>query len=498
MSTKPSLLFITVDCLRADHVGFMGYARPTTPFLDSLASESLVIPTAIVGGAPTYYSLPSILASRSPFNLGRDLIGLAPGEPTLASILGQAGYATAAFAGGNPYISPRFGYDQGFDHFCDFLAEVPPSRESAPAANSLRRRVNRKIEQLSSRGALLKASYNELYFQYCQRWGTKRPSSFDELRRFPSADILVDQARAWISSIGDRPFFLWLHFMDPHSPYYPVAEALGTMKRENLTPFRARYLNSYWNRGDKSRENFSRYREEVMGLYDATIRWVDTQTARLVETLRRFRRWDNCLLSFTADHGEEFLEHGGRYHQPRKLIEELIHVPMLLRVPGTPPSRLTSSPFSLLHLAPTLLDAMNVAIPAEFQGRSHWRHIQHHEDWNDPAVVECGDGCSNPFHRDSRLRSRILAIREKRYKLVLRFDPRAEELFDLQEDPAELQPLPENAAMGVRRRLLKAALAHLRQSHDQGRMERRLSGLIRDMQLQAFSAGLQAAHAVPM
>src|SRR5271154_6113674 len=94
---QKSIVLVTVDCLRADHVGFMGYERPTTPFLDLLAGESFVVPAAIVAGAPTYYSFPAILASRYPLALGRDVLGLGPYEPTLASTLKQAGYATASF-----------------------------------------------------------------------------------------------------------------------------------------------------------------------------------------------------------------------------------------------------------------------------------------------------------------------------------------------------------------------------------------------------------------
>ena len=75
MQGRPSLVLITVDCLRADHVGFMGYPRPTTPFLDTLANESVVVSTAIVAGAPTYYSFPAIFASRYPLDLGRDVVG---------------------------------------------------------------------------------------------------------------------------------------------------------------------------------------------------------------------------------------------------------------------------------------------------------------------------------------------------------------------------------------------------------------------------------------
>ena len=103
---------MTVDCLRADHVGFLGYQRPTTPFLDSLAKQSFVVPNAIVGGVPTYYSFPAMLASRSPLALGRDLIGLAPREASLPGELKKAGYETAAFVAANPYISSQFGYNQ--------------------------------------------------------------------------------------------------------------------------------------------------------------------------------------------------------------------------------------------------------------------------------------------------------------------------------------------------------------------------------------------------
>src|SRR5579872_6419745 len=98
MADQKSIVLVTVDCLRADHVGFMGYEQPTTPFLDTLASESFVFPAAIVAGAPTYYSLPAIMASRYPLGFGRDVLGLAPEEPTLASVLKRSGYATACFS----------------------------------------------------------------------------------------------------------------------------------------------------------------------------------------------------------------------------------------------------------------------------------------------------------------------------------------------------------------------------------------------------------------
>src|SRR5438445_8307647 len=376
MTSRKSVVLVTVDCLRADHVGFMGYDRPTTPFLDLLAAESFVVPAAVVAGAPTYYSFPAILASRYALALGRDVLGLAPGEPNLASAFKQAGYATAAFGAANPYISSRFGYEQGFDTFRDFLDATPaPLTDVAATAigrNGWASRLNRKLQDMSQTVGPLGAAYDELYFQYCQRLASPTPDSLDTLRRFPAADVIVDQAQAWLASIGDGPFFLWLHLMDPHSPYYPTENAVELMGCPPLTPFRARYLNSFWNRSDLGPGRLRRYRDDVVALYDSGVRWVDVQMERLVGGMRSSGVWDPCIFAFTADHGEEFLDHGGRYHAPSRLMEELIHVPLLVRVPGVAKREVSQSPFSMLHLSPTLLDAADLPVPSAFEGRSLW------------------------------------------------------------------------------------------------------------------------------
>jgi arylsulfatase A-like enzyme len=486
MSSQKSVALVTVDCLRADHTGFMGYGRPTTPFLDSLAGESFIFPAAIVAGAPTYYSFPAILASRYPLALGRDLLGLAPGESNLASVFKRSGYATACFGAANPYISSRFGYEQGFDTFRDFLDDEAVGLFDSGSVPSDRwaSRLNRKLQEVRPSLGSLGAVYDELYFQYCQRLATPRVKSLDTLRRFPAADVIVDQARAWLASIGDAPFFLWLHVMDPHSPYYPTEKGLQLMECGPVTPFRARYLNSYWNRSDLSPKRLSSHRDEVIDLYDSGVRWVDAQMARLIDALRRFNLWDKCVLAFTADHGEEFLDHGGRYHPPSRLMEELIHVPLLLRVPGASKRQLSKSPFSLLHLAPTLLDAAQVPIPPAFQGRSHWQSIRNGGSYDEVAISECVDGCTNPFRRENRMGSRVLAVREARFKLILHFHPVAEHLYDLDADPREQKPLPPTAEEAVRRRLLEAARGHLQRSVAERDPGARLQARLRDLRLE--------------
>src|SRR5690349_6801572 len=114
---RRSLILVTVDCLRADRVGFRGHPQPLTPFLESLVKESIVFSDALVAGAPTYFSFPAIMASRYPLGLGREVLGIAPGEATIATALQEAGYETAAFIAGNPYLGARYGYDEGFRVF---------------------------------------------------------------------------------------------------------------------------------------------------------------------------------------------------------------------------------------------------------------------------------------------------------------------------------------------------------------------------------------------
>jgi arylsulfatase A-like enzyme len=488
MATRKSLVLVTVDCLRADHVGFMGYNRPTTPFLDSLGAESFIVPAAIVAGAPTYYSFPAILASRHALALGRDLLGLAPRETNLASAFKQAGYATAAFGAANPYISSRFGYEQGFDTFHDFLDAPPtPLSDAAPIGsgrNGWVSRVNRKLQDIRRALGPLGSVYDELYFQYCQRYASPAPNSLDALRRFPAADVVVDQAQAWLGSIGETPFFLWLHLMDPHSPYYPTEKALELMGQVPPTPFRARYLNSSWNRSDLGPGRLARYRNDVVALYDSGVRWVDAQMERLVDGLRRSGLWNDCIFAFTADHGEEFLDHGGRYHPPSRLMEELIHVPLLVRVPSAAKREVSKSPFSMLHLAPTLLEAADVPVPPAFEGRSQWELLRQGRSAEEAAISECVAGCTNPFLPANRLGPRVLSVREKRFKLVLHFDPRAEYLYDLEADPREQAPLPAGAEQTARRRLLECAREHIRRSISKRDPATRLQARLRELRLE--------------
>jgi arylsulfatase A-like enzyme len=482
-----SVVLVTVDCLRADHVGFLGYSRPVTPSLDALAQNSIVFSDAIVAGAPTYFSFSAIMASRYPLALGRDVLGIAPHELTLATSLRNAGYATAAFLAGNPYLSARSGYEQGFATFRDFLDSGSASESATgavPATKSLSN-LNRQIEAGSRRTRLTAAAYDELYFWYCLSRLPRENVSMDGLRRYPAADVLVDEACSWLSTLGQQPFFLWLHLMDPHHPYYPPAEALSCLGESRITPHRARFLNSFWNRCDIGPRRLEQHRDEILWLYDAGIFWVDKQISRLLQALQQFHRWDETVLAVTADHGEEFLEHGNRYHSPVSLPEQLIHVPLLLRSPEISGRHPCQQPFSLIHLAPTLLDAVGVAIPDTFQGRSHWGDISAGSLPSEPAIVECV-ASNNPFQPADRMRPRLMAVRDATYKLVITFNEDfngiTDSFYDLKHDPGEHSPLPDGALREERARLMQVARAHLQSAQRNRNVELRLLAHLREIQ----------------
>ena len=481
---KTSLVLVTVDCLRADHVGFLGYSRPVTPGLDALAENSIVFSDAVVAGAPTYFSFPAIMASRYPLALGRDLLGIAPHELTLATSLRDAGYTTAAFLAGNPYLSPRFGYDQGFDTFRDFLdsGSVSASAPSRPSATNWLSNLNRRLQADSRRTHLTAAAYDELYFWYCHFRSSRENLSMDKLRVYPAADVLLDHALSWLSSVGEEPFFLWLHLMDPHHPYYPPLEALSSLGISRMTPRRARFLNSYWNRGDIGARRLQRRREEILSLYDAGIHWVDKQISRLVQALQQSQRWDETVFVVTADHGEEFLEHGNRYHSPTSLHEQLIHVPLLLRSPELSGMHLSQGPFSLIHLAPTLLNAVGVAVPDSFQGSSYWQEISAGNLPSESAIVECIKECNNPSRPSDQRRPRLMAVRDAAYKLVIDFSTTTDSLYDLKNDPGEHSPLPDRALPKVRARLLQVARTHLRETQQNRNVDLRLRARLREIQ----------------
>jgi arylsulfatase A-like enzyme len=146
--------------------------------------------------------------------------------------------------------------------------------------------------------------------------------------------------------------------------------------------------------------------------------------------------------------------------------------------------QVSDSPFSLLHLAPTLLEATGVSMPSGFDGSSHWEKLHRGESWDGITISESIASCTNPFHAQNRLGPRLLAVRDRQFKLLVQFDRPAEYLYDLKNDPYERVPLPPSAEQAARRRLLEAAREHVKQSIERMDPGKRFSARLRDFRLE--------------
>lgn len=383
----PNVLLISIDSLRADHVHCYGYPRDTSPAIDRLAAEGVRFATAV---APSSWTLPSHLTM---------VTGLAPVEhgvvdsdlflgrraTFLSEVLHDQGYATAGFVSGL-YVTSRFGHAQGFDHFDDYRA---------------------------------------------------LPATWEETHQMISSPILLDSVNAWLdrwrSGAGRRPFFIFLHLFDVHFDYSPPPpydrmfdpDYDGAVNADNYrwNPD----INAAMAPGDFDR---------VVSLYDGEIRHADHYVGRLLERLRGEGVLDETLVVLTSDHGDEFYEQGRSGHG-QQLLDSTLLVPLIMRYPAViPAGRTVSRQVRLMDIAPTILEAAGLRIPAEF-GTLHPSHpaaFRSLLDWirtgpgdGDPGVVAYGD------HKGV-----ISSVRTDRFKLVRSvIDGDHDALYDLEADPGE-------------------------------------------------------------
>jgi len=325
------IVLVSIDTLRRDHVGAYGYARPTTPRIDALAGQGLVLDDAVSASSWTLPAHLSLLTGSDPgAHGGVDMEhGFNRRLPALPELLRARGYATQAVTS-HLYVSGVYGLDQGFDHL-DFHQD-------------------RKANDVADR-------------------------AIDVLDRF-----------------GDRPFFVFLHFYDPHWHYDPPPETL------------ALFESSYTGTLSGNWQDFSKRTRasltpadlaHLLALYDGEIRFTDDQVGRILDHLRERGMERNTLVLVTSDHGEEFLEHGSWEHQ-KTLYEEVVRVPLLLRGPGVPVRR-EGAQASLVDVAPTILDWAGLPIPPSVQGRSLLRPANERDAFGEPDHT--ADGTRKLFLR---------------------------------------------------------------------------------------------------
>jgi len=348
-SPEYNILIITIDTLRADHLGIYGYEKIETPHINRLGKEGILFSHAFCPVPLTLPSHCSLFTGTLPLFHGvRDNGYPLPSNlMTLAEIFRDHGYHTAAFVGAFP-LDSRFGLDRGFEVYNDFYG-----------------------------------SKNIL-----------RDLSFVERK----AEAVNESALEWIVQNKDDPFFVWLHYFDPHSPYDPPA------------PFKTRYAGKE---------------------YDGEIAYTDKIIGELLTALKGQNLIQKTLVVLTSDHGEGLGEHKEKTHGIF-IYDSTLRVPLVFYNPQIfPQHRIITDPASLIDVMPTVLDLMGFSHPPNIQGKSlksalFGQDFSHHEYFYIESVAAMLDRNWAPLQ----------GIRTENWKYILAPIP---ELYDMKNDPQELK-----------------------------------------------------------
>jgi arylsulfatase A-like enzyme len=405
-SQRPNVILVSIDTLRADHVGSYGYTRETSPGLDSLAQDSAVFLNTFATAAWTLPSHASMLTSLFGFNhhiyYNDERIG--PSLTTLADVLRQNRFFCTAYTGG-VYVGSRYGFSKGFDSFSEKQGDF-----SVPDA------AERAFQGVSE----------------------------------------------WIGQNQDKNFFLFVHTYQPHTPYDCPAPYNSEFLGHDSQFQKAKILDYLGGREGTFKPLSEQERQEFVGLYDGEIRYTDERLIKpLLSRLKQLGLYDRTLVIVTSDHGEEFFDHGGWEHG-HTLYNELLRVPLIMKFPGSKFRGMRIEPIvSQVDLMPTILEEMGIADQdLRLDGRS--LHPLLKGESRDDRVFFA----DRKSHVTDTNTSQRITLNAGRMKLILNkvFSPveltfyhypppptPPVELYDLREDPAEKTNIADKNADLVRR-----------------------------------------------
>ncbi len=385
---KPNVILIIVDTMRADRLGLHGYGKNISPGLDKFAEEAVVFDQAIVQASWTRPSIATILSGLYPSShRAISKVSIMPEQiHTLAESFREEGYYTAGFAN-NINIAPMFGFGQGFVEY-HHLAPAYFFGATESAAKLTLYDIMRMVRERH----ISKAKHVDHYYR--------------------DAEYVTDRATEWLGKHRSGPFFLFVHYMDPHDPFF-------------VHP----YNGEGYARVSMPRPPLEMARE-LSETYDGEIAFWDEHFERFVDYLKTEGSLDSSIVIVTSDHGEEFAEHGGWWHGTT-LYEEQIHVPLLIRFPGAEGAGTrVEHQVRLLDLAPTLLQRCGLPISPSMQGKSL--------EWEEPDF----QGIEYIFSEEDLEGNLLEAVRTASWKLVKAnqgnrrgLDPL--ELYNFTADPKE-------------------------------------------------------------
>ncbi len=413
---RPNLLLIVIDTLRADHLGCYGYRLDTSPAIDRFAEGAVLFEQAVAQAPWTRPSMATLMTGLYPATHGvtckdfdvpkAECDVLPPSVTTLAEALKQAGYETAGIVA-NIQIDGLFGFGQGFDEYRSVFDELIAAEPD------------------------WRAKWHEF------KWVNETTRE------------VTEEALAWLERRrGENPFFLYLHYLDPHAPYRPPAP-YDAMFKAHAYPCRYPAICA------------------ELPLYDGEIRYVDEHVGRLLDFMRRRGLAEKTVVVVTSDHGEAFGEHGARDRRHGlSLYENQLRVPLLIRAPGTGrPGTRVAAPVRLVDLAPTLLDVLGVAVPSGVQGLSLVPLLR-------------GEAVEVPGTLVGWGYVPLIGFRNPPWKFIRNQRSGLEELYNLETDPGETynlaSALPQVAmtlAATLDRSLSSAVAAARRYPHERGAVE---------------------------
>ena len=417
-------VLITVDSLRTDAISPYGEIGQT-PTLASLAERATVFENAFATGNWTPFSFPSILASRPVFaDNGR--IGVTE-SPTLPRVLADSDIATGGFNAANGFLTSHWGYDDGFDEFEPFVASVGSSI------------YNRYLATHPTLEAWLQLATSPL--RRARSWlggdGDDRPF-LDTSRMFDIEQGAIEFIEA--RQGDDRPFFLWIHYMDPHTPYVPAPRYIRAVSDDTIGTHRMLRAHA---RTAFGQEVGPKTLADLRLLYQAAVTQVDASIGRLLETLSATGHDDDTAVIVAGDHGEEFQEHGHLAHYP-KLYDELIHVPLLVDLPGSDGRRI-EEPVGLDAIPPTVADCFGVDSPTAWTGESLLPAVR---DGTPPAgepivsVAVRGESVTTqPIPRSLAEGDLLISVRNERWVYIENTATGASEFYDRKQDPTQQDDL---------------------------------------------------------
>jgi arylsulfatase A-like enzyme len=377
-----NLLFVIFDTTRADHLGTYGYEKySTSPRLDALAKEGLVLERAYAHSSLTPVSAGSFLTGtlpqrhgvRSLFNVGEE--SLKQDTPSLFGMLRESGRQTAGFVSAKP-MGKHYGLDRGFDSYEDDLD---------------RTRASYAIQRFSD--------------------APQRPG-----------DVTTDLALEWLGAHSQEPFAMLVHLFDAHDlSFVPPPSFL----KDHLSfPMPAEIER----RGDSFRPQSL---EQLVELYDAEIRYTDLQLGRLLDKLTELGVEENTLVVVLADHGEAFGEHG--YFTHGWLTEEQLRVPLVLRGPGIAAGVRIPSRVGLVDLLPSLAQAFDLPSPAGLAGQSFLELAAGATAEDRDIYAEVHHAPGDPRGREPEMYTMIVGD----WKYIHHPTSGAHELYALGSDPGE-------------------------------------------------------------